>query len=139
MDYYAYLSKWSGGCKRAKYADDETPITAAWQAAKKQPLPRETRVPRGVEPMVPPMQLLVPLCYHLQVAGGTKPFFLGSRDAGRLLGVPHTTVLCWLEILADEDGPFRILRKVSIGSHAARRTNEWEYRRLTSVCRAARA
>ena len=78
-------------------------------------------------PMSPKMQLLVALCYQLQLFHGSQPFFLGSRDAEPLLETPYRTVAYWLEILANADGPYSILKKVSIGSRGARRTNEYLY------------
>ena len=73
------------------------------------------------------MQLLVALCFQLQRIQGEQPFFLTCRDAGSLLETPFTTVNCWLQILAAEDGPYRIIEKVSTGSHATRRANEYRY------------
>ena len=127
MDYFAFLQKWHRDCKKAKYADDETPLMAAWAAAITQPLPPEATLDYGPEPLSEPMKLLIALCHQLQLAQGAKPFYLGSRDAGKLLGVPHTTVFNWLECLADEAGCFRVLKKVSVGSRAEHRTNEWLY------------
>lgn len=130
MDFYAYLSKWIGNCMSVKFADDQTPLNTAWQAANEQPLPHEATVTYGPEPMPRPMQLLVALCYHLQLAQGESPFFLGSRDAAGLMKIPHTTVFYWLRILSHDNGPFRILEKISTGDYTSRRTNEWGYRSL---------
>lgn len=126
MDSVAYLAKWLGDCDRRKFADDETALTAAWGAAQSEPLPPEATTEHDM-PISQKMQQLVALCYQLQLNHGNAPFFLGSRDAGRLLETAHRTVAYWLEILANEDGPFRILKKVRAGSHNARRTNEYLY------------
>jgi hypothetical protein len=102
-------------------------------AEKEQQLPPEAGAAYE-SPMSEKMKLLVALCYQLQVVRGTAPFFLSSRDGAKLLEVAHTTVFCWLEILADEDGPFRLLKKVSTGNFPARKANEYRYlpRRHTS-------
>ena len=128
MDYWAYLTKWLGNCERRKFADDETALTAAWRAAQSEPLPPEALADYA-PPMHEKMQLLVALCFQLQLYHGADPFFLGSRDAEPLLETPQRTVAYWLESPAAEDGPFRILKKVSVGSFATRRTNEWHYQR----------
>jgi hypothetical protein len=126
MDMTAYLAKWLSGCKRRKFADDETAVLAAWRAAKDQPLPPEA-VADYDPPMSAKMRLLVALCSQLQDMRGKAPFFLSSRDAGKLLEVPHTTIFFWLEILAAEDGPYHLLQKVSTGSLATRKANEYRY------------
>lgn len=127
MDYIAFREKWLRACRDAKYCDDETPVSAAWKAVISQPLPPEALCSYGAEPLQEPMKQLIALCYHLQVAQRDKPFFLGSRDAGKLLKTSHTTVFYWLEALCDADGEFRILDKVSIGSQVSRKTNEYRY------------
>lgn len=126
MDQTAYLAKWLSGCKRRKFADDETAVLAAWRAAKDQPLPPEADAEYD-PPMSAKMKLLVALCSQLQDMRGKAPFFLSSRDAGKLLEVPHTTIFFWLEILAAEDGPYHLLQKVSTGSLATRKANEYRY------------
>jgi hypothetical protein len=84
---------------------------------------------------LPKMQLLIALCYHLQRINGDSPFFLTSRDAGNLLGVPHTTVYCWLKSLTNPDGEFQVLRKVKTGSLEERTANEYLYLSLTEAHR----
>ncbi len=126
MDYYAYLTKWRGDCERRKFADDETALAAAWRLAQSEPLPADALADYE-PPMHEKMQLLVALCFQLQRINNPHPFYLGSRDAEPLLETPQRTVAYWLESLAAEDGPFRILKKVSVGSFATRRTNEWHY------------
>lgn len=130
MGYWAFHAKWLRCCNEARYADDETPLSAAWKAVTENSLPPEATQQRA-EPLQRPMQLLIALCYQLQLAQGTKPFGLGSRDAGRLLGVPHATVFYWLEGLCNPDG-FAILKKVKIGSLAENLTNEYLYLRLVN-------
>ena len=73
------------------------------------------------------MQRLVALCYQLQLAQGDEPFFLSCRDAGRLLGIPHTTAFHWLEVLSSPQNERPILQKVSTGNLATRRANEYRY------------
>jgi hypothetical protein len=126
MDEVAYLAKWLSACKRRKYASDETPVQAAWIAAQTEPPPPEATAAYD-PPMSEKMRLLVALCFQLQRVHGEQPFFLTCRDAGCLLETPFTTVHCWLQILADEDGPYRVIKKVSTGSQAARTANEHRY------------
>ncbi len=125
-DYYAYFSKWIGACAHRKFSDDETPLTAAWREVQENAMPPEALLEREV-PMQTEMRKLIALCHHLQKGQGTEPFFLTSRDAGKLLEVPHTTVFRWIEILVEETGPFRILMKGRIGSLKDRRANEYVY------------
>ncbi len=127
MDFHAYHAKWLRGCKAVNYGDDDSPLAAAWRFAQAQPLPAEATAERGGMPMSPKMQRLVALCYQLQKLQGTEPFCLGSRDAAPLLGAAHTTVFYLLDSLANEVDPSHILKKVSVGSQAARRTNEYLY------------
>jgi hypothetical protein len=131
MDYYAYRAKWLRACDNAHHPDDQTPLSAAWKAANENPFPPEA-TQLGLEPMQWKMQLLVALCYQLQLAQRRKSFFLTSRDAAALLGVAHTTVFYWLESLCDPEGSFRVLRKVSTGSLADRKANEYFYLSLAS-------
>jgi len=126
MDEAAYLSKWLNACKRRKCASDETRLQSAWKAAQTEPLPPEASAIYD-PPMSEKMQMLVALCYQLQRIQADRPFFLACRDAGSLLEVPFTTVHCWLQILAESDGPYCILKKVSTGSQPARRANEYSY------------
>ncbi len=125
LDYFAFQQKWFNTYRRAKYADNETPVQAAWALVMAKPLPPEATRRYGPQPIPLGMQRLIALCYHLQRGQGEKPFHLGSRDAEKLLGIAHTTVFYWLECLRDADGVFRLLKKVSVGSKAARLTNEW--------------
>ena len=125
-DCAAYFAKWTGAYKRRKFPDDETALSAAWKAAQNEPLPPEATAEYAI-PMSENMQRLVALCYQLQLFHGADPFFLGSRDAGPLLATPYRTVAYWLETLADEVGPFRVLKKVSTGSQASGKTNEYRY------------
>ena len=127
VDYFVFFAKWLSAGKRVKYADDETALSAAWAAANSEPLPPETGTPIGGEQMPLPMQRLVSLCYQLQIAQGTEPFFLSCRDAGKLLGIPYTTAFHWLEILTNTQGGRPILQKVATGSLATRRANEYRY------------
>ena len=126
MEFYAYQSKWLRGCETVKYCDDESPLISAWESAQTQPLPAEA-IAATDEPRSPKMQRLIALCYQLQLLHGTEPFNLGSRDAARLLGTAHTTVFYWLGYLANEGDPSHILKKVFVGSKAARLTNEYVY------------
>ncbi|MEI9898058.1 MAG: hypothetical protein WDN28_30420 [Chthoniobacter sp.] len=133
FDRVAYHAKWLADYKNRKWADDENAITAAWTAAQAESAPVEATVDYDGNPMPEKMQLLVALCYQLQLHCGEAAFYLGSRDAGKLLSMPHRTVAFWLDILAADDGPYRILKKMRIGSFAERLTNEYLYLPLVSL------
>jgi hypothetical protein len=66
---------------------------------------------------------LVALCYQLQRHAGEGTWFLACRTAESLLGVPYQTTSRWLRLL-EFDG---LLRRISTGSKAARRANEYRY------------
>jgi len=125
-DQSVYLTKWLNACDRRERADDETAVSLAWDAVQIEPLPDEATAEYDF-PMPNGMKALVALCRQLQLAQGDEPFFLSQREAGKLLETPNRTVGYWLEILAREDGPFRLLRKVSSGSHAERKANEYRF------------
>jgi hypothetical protein len=126
MDQTIFLSKWLGACLRRKFASDETPLLVAWQAAQTAPLPPAAERDYGIE-LHPKLKLLVAFLANLQSIQGDAPFFLSFRDAGTLLGVPHTTAFHWMELLGNPTGPFRLLTKISIGSRAARKANEYRF------------
>ncbi len=130
MDEIAYLSKWIKACENRQFADDETPMGRAWEdaqnAARNGLLPPEATAVCD-PPMSPKMQLLVALCFYLQKLNGDKPFFLSCRTAGGLLDIPHSTANYWLELLAHEEWPNRVLKKISTGKIETRKANEYNY------------
>jgi hypothetical protein len=128
-DYFDYLSKWKRCCKTARLPIDACSLDTAWKLTTEEPLPNEALLSYGPEPISSAIQKLIALCYHLQQLCGDKPFFIGSRDAAKLLGFgdKHVKVFNWLELLSDPEGSFKLLTKVSSGSQAARKTNEWRY------------
>jgi len=74
------------------------------------------------------MQSLVALCFQLQRLNGKKPFFLDCRKVAELLRLKnHGTAHNWLMALCREHGGEAILRKVTSGSFATRRANEYLY------------
>lgn len=103
------------------------------------------KFPKGTEPMAvifeqvqtgslpqaafryeqPGLRLLVALCRELQRASGDRPFFLGCRTAGRLLGVDHTTAWRWLFLL-QHDRP-QVLEVVEKGGRARRQASRYRY------------
>jgi hypothetical protein len=57
-----------------------------------------------------PVRLLACVCRELQRASGNRPFFLGTRTAGRLLDVDHTTAWRWLYLLTT-DGLLQVVER----------------------------
>ena len=53
---------------------------------------------------------LVTLCRELQAITQDKPFWLSTRTAGRLLGIPHTKAWRWLYLL-DQEGWIKTVEK----------------------------
>jgi len=66
---------------------------------------------------------LVALCWELQQQAGDGPFFLGCRDAGRLLGVSFQRGAKWLRRLV-YDG---VLVRISKGAKATGKASEYRY------------
>lgn len=56
-------------------------LIEAIERAKRSPAPEASRYASNQG-----LQLLVSVCYHLQLAAGFGPFFLSTRDAARILG-----------------------------------------------------
>lgn len=107
-------------------------LEKAWQAAQTAPLP-----PEAYQFQNPGVQMLVALCYQLQRQHrGGRPFYLGCREAARLLGIagksPHVTAHRWLWLLIHSG----VLEKVSTGSQASGKANEYLYKSLSlgEVC-----
>jgi hypothetical protein len=106
------------GWRRVKFPAGAGPVEALWSRALAEPLPAAALAYEqdGV-------RLLVGLCGQLQRHAGRGTFFLACRTAGALLGVPHTTGWRWLRLL-EIDG---ILRRISTGSKASGKANEYRY------------
>jgi hypothetical protein len=66
---------------------------------------------------------LVALCRELQRQWGDRPFFLGCREAGMVLGVHFSTASCRLRRL-ERAG---ILRRVRTGSKKSKHANEYHF------------
>jgi hypothetical protein len=92
-------------------------LLAALDAAK-QSSPEAARKYRS-----PGIRLLVSLCAELQRQAQGRPFFLGCRSAGALLGVPYGRAAKWLRVLV-MDG---VLRLVSVGSRGTGKASEYLY------------
>jgi hypothetical protein len=69
------------------------------------------------------LRLLVALCRELQRLAGDNPFFLGCRDAGRLLGVSFQRAAKWIRRLS-RDG---IIIRVSKGTQASGKASEYRF------------
>lgn len=109
-----FLQAWP----KIRFPKGEEPMTAIFQRATRSALPSVAN--RYDEDGV---RLLVGLCRELQRAAGRSPFFLGTRTAGRLLGVNHVQAWRWLWLLT-HDG---ILEVVEAGDHAKRRATRYRY------------
>jgi hypothetical protein len=93
-------------------------LTAALESARSQPLP-----PEAARYYLPALRLLVTLCRELQRQAGDRPFYLGCRDAGRLLGVPFQQAAKWLRRLTCD----AILTRVSTGTKASGLASQYHY------------
>jgi hypothetical protein len=126
VEQAVFCAKWLSACSRRKFASDETPLHIAFKKAQTEPLPPAATREYDV-PMSERMKVFVAFLAQLQTLAGKEPFYLSSRNAGELFQVAHTTAFLWLEILAAKDGPYRLLTKVSIGSQAAHKANEYRF------------
>jgi hypothetical protein len=68
---------------------------------------------------LPGLRLLVGLCAELQRLAGDRPFFLGCRDAGRLLGVPFQRAAKWIRRLCADGILIRKTRGAKITGEAS--------------------
>ena len=66
---------------------------------------------------------LIQLCYELQKDAGDGPFFLSTRDAGRLMHIPHRTASRLLAALTH----YSILEVVTKGAAGTRRATTFRF------------
>jgi hypothetical protein len=89
-----YMTEFMTARKKAKHplASKADLINEIWNLAQTQPLPPEAKLFENRE-----RQLLVALCYQLQLKNGSEPFHLSSRVCQRLLGhSDHNKASDWL-------------------------------------------
>jgi hypothetical protein len=70
-----------------------------------------------------PLRLLVGLCRELQRLAGDRPFFLGCRDAGMLLGIPFQVAARYLRRLCAD----KIITRTSKGNGITGKASEYRY------------
>jgi len=81
----------------SRYKDVKFPLgtgnslNEAYERARTNPSPPEADLVNG-----PERKLLVSLCAELQKQAGNNPFFISTRDCGRLLSRPWNTMATWL-------------------------------------------
>lgn len=56
------------------------------------------------------VQLLIRICYELQLLQGEEPFFLSCRSAGKILGLSHTQANKYLQMI-EADGIIHLIKK----------------------------
>ena len=66
---------------------------------------------------------LMQMCYELQLDAGDGPFFLSSRDAGRLMHIPDRTASRYLAVLAQNN----ILQVVEKGTAKTRQATTFRF------------
>ena len=101
---------------RVKQPKGDDALTKAISKARASPLP-------SVALEYDDAQLLVSVCYQLQLAAGDQPFFIGCRSAGSVLGVSHATAARYLAMLC-ADG---VLARTSVGTKATGTASEYRY------------
>jgi hypothetical protein len=69
------------------------------------------------------MTLLVGLCAELQRVAGDRPFFIGCRSAGKLLGITFQRAAKYLRRLCADGTLVRLTR----GTQASGRASEYRY------------
>jgi hypothetical protein len=72
-------------------------------------------------------RLLQAVCAEMQrLVGPDRAFFLGARDAGRVLRVSRQTANAWLHELSAEGGPLGLVRRGTPGrTGPGSRASEW--------------
>ena len=94
--------------KRAKHPVGGEGIGKAWRLATEQTLP-----PEAMQFEDRPKQLLVALCWQLQILAGDGPFYLSCRSCQNLFGhASHSTAATWLSSLCG----MGILKEVTHGT-----------------------
>ncbi len=88
-----FLNAW----KQIKFPAGAGPLAAAYELAISSPIPAEAFAFE-----IPVIRDLVALCRQLQLIAGDKPFFLGCRPAGEVLGITHTAANRWIRLLEHE-------------------------------------
>jgi len=102
---------------RVRYAKGEEPMTMIFEQAIRD-IPKVAEQYEQVK-----VRQLAALCKALQREAGDKPFFLASREAGRLLGVQPMQAWRWLKLLS-MDGIVELVRS---GSQREHRASEYRY------------
>jgi hypothetical protein len=69
------------------------------------------------------LRLLVGVCRELQRLAGDRPFFLGCRDAGRLLAIPFQKAASYLRRLCADS----VLSRTSKGNRITGKASEYRY------------
>jgi len=122
--YEEHFFDFAEGWRKVKFPKGTEPMTQIVERAKLGPFP-EVAAQFEQEPL----RLLVAICRELQRNAGEGPFFLSSRDAGRLLGVEHTTAHRWLHGLKN----MGILAIVEAGSQNPKDHKASRYRYLPLI------
>jgi hypothetical protein len=103
---------------RVRFPAGVGPLETLWAQALAGPLPES-----ALDYDQDGVRRLVALCEQLQRHAGRGTFFLACRTAGQLAGVNHKTAWRWLRLLEID----KVLRRVSTGSKATHRANEYVY------------
>jgi hypothetical protein len=98
------------------------PLQEAIRRADSSPLPQE-----AARYASPKLRLLVAICYQLQLLQGDSAFFLGFRDAAKILGIKNL-----FQAGAKLNGLVRdgILIEVAKGSPESRRASRYRFKRI---------
>lgn len=124
-DEESYMMKWLDACVKRRQADDESAVTAAWEAVQNKPLPA-VAVAKYPIPLKPRAQKIVALCWHL-ANEGKRGFFLSCRDTAKLLEVSPETANTYLNLLSHPKGVWRILEIVNVGSRTSRQATDYKF------------
>jgi hypothetical protein len=118
-----YHAKFLRACRNARLGLDQDPVGEAWASAQKEPLPAEAlRFATNQK-----LQLLVALCYQLQLLTPDSEFWLSCRDAGACLAIPYQDANRLLQAL--EGG--KVIRTVTKGTTV--RATRFRYRSLEAA------
>ena len=112
-----YFMEFLNAYRQAKYPLGGAAIPTAWKLAKDEPLPTEAGQFESRQ-----RQLLVALCWQLQITAGQEPFFLSCRTCQELFEhKSHTTSAMWLQSFC----ALRIIKEIEKGTN--RRASRYVY------------
>jgi len=125
-----FLFQFEDCCAKAKYPLGCNVLAQAIEQAKHRPAPKEANDFTSAK-----IKLLIGVCYQLQKGAGENAFFLGVRDAAKLMQCKTQTAVAFMNGLVTKG----ILALEQKGTMAGRRASRFRYVALAPYpCRTAK-